>query len=171
MTKHDAANTTPLANASRLHVASAIPTAPIPAQRPHFQYYRWKSLWIKSSDLSITRHGSRQVAPPMPRPSEAQAIYFQYHTKNPRGPGAFRPVNSSNHSSSLLLHSSQAKGRLRVTSDGICPIIPGFRFVPGTPFPDLRIVPLTRPIRRTILAAFTREAAGDRPREFFRELR
>ena len=171
MTKHDPAMTTPLANASRLHVASAIPTGPIPAQRPHFQYYRWKSLWIKSSELSITRPGSRQMAPLMPIPLEMQAVYFQYYTKNSQALEAFRLPDSSNHSSSLLLHSSQAKGRLRVTSDGICPLIPGFRFVPGTPFPDLRIVPLTRPIRRTILAAFTREAAGDRPREFFRELR
>jgi hypothetical protein len=141
------------------------------AQRPYFQYYRWKSLWIKSTDLSIARPGSRQMARPMPIPSAMQAVYCQYYTENSPAFGAFRPANSSNHSSWPLLHSSQAKGRLRVTSDGICRFVPASGLVLFNPFPGQRIVPLTRPIRRTILAEITREAAGDGPRKFFRESR
>jgi hypothetical protein len=162
---------TPLANALRLHVASASPEGPIPAQRSHFQYYRWKSLWIKSTNSSVTPSGSSQMESVMPYLRDIQVVYYQHDTENPRILEAFKLSNSSNHSSSLLLHSSRAKGRLRVTSDGVCRIVIGSVFTPGSQFPVARIVPLTRPIRRTILAGITREAAGDRPRKFFRELR
>jgi hypothetical protein len=146
---------------------------PVGSQASSFQCYRrgsqWKSLWKKSPGLVLKPHRRLGQFTPNNRRSSMQVTYFQRDTNEISTYPASTYSNPSSISPPHLLHSLRAECRLRVTRDGICPTAHRCDSVPGSPQSGARIVPLTRPMRRTILAEFTREAAGDWPGKFFRE--
>lgn len=144
---------------------------PIPtfSQLSSFQCYLRKSLWKKSTKTAPN------AAPRLPQRftglarHREQVIY--YHTDKEASPFyvVFLAPNPPSISSPQLLHSSRPKSRLRVTRDGVCRFSNSHIFGSCNPFIASRIVRLTRPMCRTILAEITRDLAGERPREFFRE--
>lgn len=152
-----------------LALASVIPRAFPNPQTPSFQCDRWKSLWKKSSDSSNSSTGTAGTRRRQRKSSARQVLYYQHYMRMLRISGASRPANQPSYSCSHLLHSCRATSRLRVTNGRIChlhKIRPaGLANHPAA----ARIVRLTRPIRRTILAEPTTGVAGERPRKLFRE--
>ena len=158
---------------SRALFAGCVSLIPSGPQASSFQCYRrgsqWKSLWKKSADSNQKPHRPKGQFAPNNHRSSTQVTYFQCDTKELSVYLAFACSSPSSISFRHLLHSLRAENRLRVTRDGICPIMRTSDLSPGSLHSRPCIVPLTRPMSRTILAEITREPAGDRPRKFFRE--
>lgn len=146
--------------------AIGFPTA---VQPSYFQRYMWKSLWKKAPDSDWSRKGFASEVPPPPWRNSKQVLHFQYGTECSRIRWQFPSLNRMALSFSHLLHSLPPRGWLRVTRNRICIIHQSQAPNRDTRQIDFRIVPLTCPGSRTILAASTREVAGERPQLFFRE--
>jgi hypothetical protein len=142
----------------------ALPSA---GQPSYFQRYMWKSLWKKSPDSGLRPEifACKVLRPP--QSNSKQALHFQYGTKWSRNGWHFPPLNRMALFFSHLLHSSPSRRWLRVTRNRICIAPKPQAPETGTHQIGFRIVPLTCPGSRTILAASTREAVGERPRLFF----
>jgi hypothetical protein len=159
----------------RAHEAEILPPAATlgPAisqpQTPYFQWYLRKSLWKKYPDSASLPSNLSRSASIKSNLKPAQAIYYQGHTEMCGIASPLHWPNQSSHFFSHFLHSSPPGGWLRVTSGRVCRVHRHSIARLGSPSLGPRIVPLTRPISRTILAEPTREAAGERPRKFFRE--
>src|SRR5580698_19322 len=138
-------------------------------QPSYFQRYMWKSLWKKRPDSGQRPEVFAREVPRPPFSNSRQALHFQYGTGCSSIGWLFPPPNRTALSFSHLLHSLPPRGWLRVTRNRICIVHKTWAPKTDAHQIDFRIVPLTCPGSRTILAASTREAVGERPRLFFRE--